>query len=132
MSVLNPITIKGKKQYPKNITMILPCESIKRAALLQHDKELLLLVANKDLIAKEFKMHEKCYRDYTCLCTKQNVTPNKNSASRSSNDDCKKRFGNLCQFVRDHIVDGGQSVSIKLLTEVYSLDKEDSRFKTTY
>ena len=73
-------------------------------------------------------MHEKCYRDYTRICTKQNATPNKNSASRSGIDesgDCKKRFENLSQFVRDRIVDGGQSVSIKLLTEVYGLDKED-------
>jgi hypothetical protein len=128
----NPITIKGKKQYPKNITTISACESIKRAALLQDDKELILLVANEDLIAKEFKMHEKCYRDYTSICTKENATPNKNSASTSSNDendDCKKRFESLCQFVRDRIVDGGQSVSIKLLTEVYGLDKEDCRLR---
>jgi hypothetical protein len=31
----NLITIKEKKQYPKNITTISACESIKRAALLQ-------------------------------------------------------------------------------------------------
>ena len=128
----NPITIKGKKQYPKNITTISACESIKRAAVLQDDEELILLVANEDLIAREFKMHEKCYRDYTRICTKQNATPNKNSASTSGIDesgDCKKRFENLCQFVRDRIVDGGQSVSIKLLTEVYGLDKEDCRLR---
>jgi hypothetical protein len=91
----NPITIKGKKQYPNNITTISACESIKHAALLQDDKELILLVANEDLIARELKMHEKCYRDYTRICTKQNATPNRNSASTSSNDEndyCKKKI----------------------------------------
>ena len=128
----NLITIKGKKQCPKNVTTISACESIKRAAVLKDDEELVLLVVNEDLIAREFKMHEKCYRDYTRICTKQIATPNINCASTSDIDksgDCKKRFENLRQFVRDRIVDRGQSVSIKLLTEVYGLDEEDCRLR---
>lgn len=38
-------------------------------------------------------------------------------------------FENLCQFVRDRIIDGGQSMSIILLTEVYGLDEENCQLR---
>ena len=38
-------------------------------------------------------------------------------------------FQNLKNFVQEHIIDGDQSVSIKLLTELYGFDKEDSRLR---
>lgn len=75
-------------------------------------------------------MHEKCYRDYTRICTKQNATVASNcTSSNDENDDSKKRFEYLCQFVRYHIIGGEQSVSIKLLTEVYGLDEKDCRMR---
>lgn len=125
-----PITVKGKKYFPKNILTISACDSIKRAAKLHNDEDLLVLVADEDLIAREFKMHEKCYRDYTRICTKQNTNVESNCTSTNDeNDDSKKRFEYLCQFVQNRIIDGEQSLSIKLLTEVYGLDEEDCRMR---
>ena len=46
-----PITVKGKKYFPKNIVTISACDSVKRAAILHNDEELILLVADEDLIA---------------------------------------------------------------------------------
>ena len=54
------LTVKGKKQLPKNLTLTSACEQVKRAARLHNDNELLHIIAEEDLIAKEFKMHEKC------------------------------------------------------------------------
>ena len=53
------LTVKGKKQLPKNLTLTSACEQVKRAARLHNDNELLHIIAEEDLIAKEFKMHEK-------------------------------------------------------------------------
>ena len=126
-----PITVKGKKYFPKNIVTISACDSVKRAAILHHDEELILLVADEDLIAREFKMHEKCYRDYTRICSKQNTNSASNfTSSYDENDDSKNRLEYLLQFVRNRIIDGEQSLSIKLLlTEVYGLDEKDCRMR---
>ena len=55
-------------------------------------------VADEDLIAREFKMHEKCYRDYT-TCSKQNTNSASNfTSSYNENDDGKNRLEyNHCQ-----------------------------------
>ena len=37
------------------------CEQVKRASRLHNDNELRHIIPEEDLIAKEFKMHEKCY-----------------------------------------------------------------------
>ena len=68
------LTVKGKKQLPKNLTLTSACEQVKRAARLHNDNELLHIIPEEDLIAKEFKMHKKCYREYTCICTKETST----------------------------------------------------------
>ena len=34
---------------------------------------MLLAVTGEDLIAKEFKIHDKCYKDYTCVCSKPSL-----------------------------------------------------------
>lgn len=124
----NYITVKGKKQQPKNLTTLSACEQVKKAATLQHDEVMLLIVANEDLIAREFKMHERCYRDYTRICTKETAQTS-TAASNNDDDDSDSRFQRLCEFVEHHVIDGEQSVSIKLLTEVYGLDQEDCRLR---
>ena len=59
-----PVTLKGKKQYPKNITTEPACKKLKQAARLHNDEHFLFIMSgDEDLIAKEFKMHEKCYKD---------------------------------------------------------------------
>ena len=67
----NTITVKDKKQFPKTLTTAQACETVKLAAKLQKDEELLSAIVKEDLIAKEFKMHVKCYRDYIHICTKK-------------------------------------------------------------
>ena len=129
-----PVTLKGKKQYPKNITTEPACKKLKQAARLHNDEHFLFIMSgDEDLIAKEFKMHEKCYKDYTRICSRQPVAStskesNENEDSYGTGENGSK-IDHLCEFVRTHILEGEQSVSIKLLTEVYGLDKEDCRLR---
>ena len=82
---------------------------------------MLLAVTGKDLIAKEFKIHDKCYKDYTRVCSKPILK--KESTNQTSKD--LDNFQNLKNFVQEHIIDGDQSVSIKLSIELNGFDKED-------
>ena len=68
------LTVKGEKQLPKSLTLTSACEQVKSAARLHNDKEFLHIIAEEDLIAKEFKMHKKCCREYTRICTKETST----------------------------------------------------------
>ena len=76
-----------------------------------------------DSNAQEFKMHEKCYKDYMHVCSNP---VSKETNTESTSDDCNN-FEILRSFVQECIIDGDQSLSIKLLTELYGFDKEDSR-----
>ena len=117
--------VKGQKQNIKVIQTISACENIQLAASFKKDNNMLLAVTGKDLIAKEFKIHDKCYKDYTRVCSKPILK--KASTDQTSKD--LDNFQNLKNFVQEHIIDGDQSVSVKLLTELYGFDKEDSRLR---
>ena len=45
-------------------------EQIKKAAEKRNDEQMLMEIRDQDLIAKEFRKHEKCYRDYTRILYK--------------------------------------------------------------
>ena len=62
-----------KYQYPKPIRTTDAEKNLKEAAKLRKDETFLLEIHEVDLISKEFKNHEKCYRDYTRI-----LYPNKN------------------------------------------------------
>ena len=82
----------------------------------------------KILLQKELKIHPKCHKDYTRICTRESAA---SSSSQQSNKDDEyeeniSKIDLLCEFVRSHVLEGDQSVSIKMmLTEIYGLDKED-------
>ena len=87
-------------------------------------------VTGEDLIAKDFKMNLNCYKEYTRVCSKQclgrdsslSVDEVSENETRTANN-----FKTVCSFIMDHVIGGHQSVSIKVLTEMYGFDKEDSR-----
>ena len=55
----NTNKVAGKKQFPKKVTTFEAAEQIKKAAEKKNNEKLLVAIAGQDLIAKEFKKHEK-------------------------------------------------------------------------
>ena len=87
----NYITVQGIKTAAK-----VSCDSFstpkgEKAAKLQHDAEILLIVASEDLIAREFRMHEKCYRDNSRICIKE-TAQTATAASTDEDDDNDAQF----------------------------------------
>ena len=68
------------------------------------------------------------WRLHTRICTKETSSLESGAIEEEQNSVVGK-FDKLCEFVRYHITEQEQSVSIKLLTEVYGLDKEDCRLR---
>ena len=52
-------------QLAKNILTCNADSRVKEAAEKRNNEKMLTDIKGKDLIAREFKTHEKCYRDYT-------------------------------------------------------------------
>ena len=88
------IKVGRKYQYPKQIRTTDAEKNLKEAAKLRKDQALLLEIHEVDLIAKEFKNHEKCYRDYPRI-----IYPNENQST--IND--KGHFKAICSAI-DHEV----------------------------
>ena len=59
------IKVGHKCQLPKKLLTLDAANNIKKAAEIIEDEELLLEITEVDLVAKYFKRHDKCYRDYT-------------------------------------------------------------------
>ena len=57
------IKVNGKKQLDKNILTYNADFRAKEAAEKRNDEKILTNITGKDLIAREFETHEKCYRD---------------------------------------------------------------------
>ena len=68
-----PLKVKGKKQFIRVLQTFLACKTVKLAAAIHSDDEMLRQVAGEDLIAKEFKMHLNCYKKYTRVCSQQSL-----------------------------------------------------------
>ena len=64
----------NKKSQPLTKIVTKTAEkTLREAANLKNDTEMVIEVRDTDLIAKEFQKHEKCYHEYTRDCTKRNV-----------------------------------------------------------
>ena len=128
-----PLKVKGKKRFIRVLQTFSACKTVKLAAVIHSDDEMLRQVTGEDLIAKEFKMHLNCYKEYTRVCSKQSLG---GISSLSVNEDSENEtrtannFKTVCSFIVDHVIRGHQSVSIKVLTEMYGFDKEDSRLRS--
>ena len=123
--------MKGKKQFLRTLQTRSACNTLQRAATLRNDEDMLLTILGEDLIAKEFKMHPDCYRDYTVVCSKQ--TAKVDASIEENNEDEMSRttdFEAEKDFIERHVIKGRQSVSIKVLTELYGFDNEDSRLRS--
>ena len=126
-----PIKVKGKKQFLRTLQTHSACNTLQRAATMRNDEDMLLTILGEDLIAKEFKTHPDCYRDYTVVCSKQ--TAKVDASIEENNEDEMSRttdFEAVKDFIERHVIKGRQSVSIKVLTELYGFDTEDSRLRS--
>ena len=108
-----PLKVKGKKQFIRVLQIFSACKTVKLAAAIHSDGEMLRQVTGEDLIAKEFKMHSNCYNEYTTVCSKQylggvsslSVDKDSENENRTANN-----FKTVCSFIVDHVIGGHQSV----------------------
>ena len=62
------------------------------------------------------KVHPKCHKDHTRICTRESAASYSSQLSDENDESEETRSDRLCEFVRSPVLDGEQSVSIKMLT----------------
>ena len=61
------IKVKYRKQFPRLLTLLSSADAIVRFANIKEDADMLKIVCDGKLLEREFMVHDKCYREYTCL-----------------------------------------------------------------
>eukprot|EP00112_Aurelia_sp_Birch-Aquarium-sp1_P021922 Seg6008.1 transcript_id=Seg6008.1/GoldUCD/mRNA.D3Y31 product="hypothetical protein" protein_id=Seg6008.1/GoldUCD/D3Y31 len=126
-----PKKVKGKKQSLKQLQTFSSCQSIRDAAQLRNDADMLLKIADQDLIVKEFKMHPVCYKEYVRICSKQSILETDASTNEADKKPAQSStdFESVSKFIEHFIIDGKQFVSMTVLAEMYGLDHNDERLR---
>ena len=102
-----PLKVKGKKQFIRVLLTFSACKTVKFASAIHSDDEMLHQVTDEDLIAKEFKMHLNCYKEYTRVCSKQSlggvsslsIDEDSENETRTANN-----FKTVCSFIVDYVI----------------------------
>ena len=88
--------------------------TLKAAAQVRDDKDMIASVHETDSIAKEFQKHEKCYREYTRI-VRESVLQSKNDE-----DDPHGNIDVVLSIIEKDVLQGQQCLSMETLMKEYS------------
>ena len=104
-----PLKVKGKKQFIRVLQTFSACKTVKLAAAIHSDDEMLRQVTGEDLIAKEFKIHLNCYKECIRVCRKQSLGGVSSlSVDKGSENETRtaNNFKTVCSFIMDQVISG--------------------------
>ena len=93
--------------------------TIKQVAEASEDQTLLIEIKDLDLIAKEFKYHECCYKDFTRK--EKHLTPSLYG---------KGNFEKVKACTEEKVLTENQAVSMHILHDLYGLSTDDTRYRS--
>lgn len=102
--------------------------SIKHAAVIRNDKNLMRELANVDMIAQEVHYHHSCRRSYTQIlaetCKSEETDPDSYSTNMQKAHD--QAFQYLCNYVEDSIIRKSNIERMTMLKEIYQTFMEEN------
>ena len=79
-------------------------------------------IRDQDLIAKEFRKHEKCYRNYTQILYK-------NKPSEKPVYD-RGNYESICRTIEEDVIKFNKCISMKTIIEAYSIGKGQHQYRS--
>ena len=122
--------VKRKQRHylPITITTEQTANTLKQAAEAHEDQSLFYEIKDVDLIAKEFKYHESCYKEFTRKNKKvPEIVEEEDDTSRYSISGGVKAVFNC---IEEKILKENQAVSMKVLHDIFGLETEDTRYRS--
>ena len=113
---------KGKEHIPLTITTMSAVAKIKEAAESKNES-LYYEIKDVDLIAKKFKYHAFCYKDFV-----RQERPSQCQGQADSGS-LKGDFEALIDCIQKIALSQNQAVSMSLLHEMYGIHKQDTRYR---
>ena len=95
-------------------------EKFKGSSQVEKRPSLLLEIHEVDLIAKEFKSHEKCYRNYARM-----IYPNENQSTINYKGDFKA----VCRVIDYEVLALSKAVSMNVLIDVYGIGRDQHQYR---
>ena len=117
------ITVNKKEQYPKRIETKIAENSVLNAANLRSDVTMLGMINGIDLIAKEFRKHEKCYRDYTRVLFETST----NRTGEEVYD--KGNFLDVCSVIDNDVLAERKCISMQTLINIYGIGDGTKQYR---
>lgn len=113
---------KNKVHFPITVCTENAVQTIKESAESKEDQNLFFEVKDADLIAREFKYHESCYKEYT---RKQKSSVKVDEKERSLGD-----FDQVKKCVEEKILSQNQAISMRILHDHFGVHTEDTRYRS--
>ena len=121
---------KNKKYEPYKVVTLDAEQKIKAAAKLK-DPKLYAEINHLDLIAKEFKVHNHCYKNYTRDVSVSSASSTSSSSTLSTNIPYDKGdFEAVKKVLTNDVIGCGKVVTMKNLHHIYGLATGDTRYRT--
>ena len=115
----------GKYIFPITISTQQVVNTIKDAAEAKEDQKLFFGIKDLDLIAKEFKYHDACYREYTRKSDKaQKRNESHGDIQQTGN------FEAVVKCIADKVIGQNQAISMSALHDLYQLHTGDTRYRS--
>ena len=112
---------KNKIHFPKTLCTDKAVQTIKDAAQSKEHQSLCFEIKDADLIAREFKYNENCYKEYT---RKTILKQAGNELSRSLGD-----FDQVKKCIEEKILSQNQPISMSILHVLNGVHSEDTRYR---
>ena len=113
----NRVQHAGKKLLLSTIVTRTAESTIKEIAKDKHP-DLYRRIQDEDLIAKEFRYHSHCYRNFT----RGEVVYNKKGTYETGN------FVAVCEFITKEVLEKGRVVSLEEVHSLYGLQVDNKRY----
>ena len=113
---------KNKIHFPITVCTVKAVQTIKEAAESKEDQSLFFEIKDADLIAREFKYHESCYKEYT--------RKNKSSVKPVENERSVGDFDRVKECVEEKILSQNQAISMHILHDQFGAHTKDTRYRS--
>ena len=108
-------------------------ENTIKAALKPKNSSLLAEIKDLNLTAKEFKYHEKYYKEFTFGFSEAFREPRQSTASKNKNENnCESNIGDLdadIAYINIKVLDENQALSMSTLHLLYELNVGNNKYR---
>ena len=122
--------MKRKQQhyFPITVTTELAANTLKQAAEANKDQSLFYEIKDIDLIGKEFKYHDSCYKEFK---RKKKKTPSLSGKEQdTSRYPLYGDFQAVLECIEEKILKKHEAVSMEVLHNIFGLETEDTRYRS--